>query len=286
MKSKSLSERRGENLEISKILKESWRLLLAHPFLWILLALIVNVISLIEIQHIFNAVVQHIDDQLDINIRQIISEKLTSLSNESIGIDSSYLIEISSYIVNVILLQLMVAKIVFSMLSDRKQLTLRYVVSSLQGNLLINMLRTFGILFFSVFYFVITIGLIVIFDGFFIGLLLMFLLMVAGVYLASRLSLALPAMVNENIGIFSSYSSSWKLTSSCRLKILLLMLVLSLLVGIFDFGILSYYYPTSTESELTTIDRILVYFYEMIKNLATAMILSVCYHYLRTAGSA
>ena len=313
MKSQIHSERKENTLHISTVLKESWKLLVARPFLWVFLALIVNVVSFIEILFIFDVAVDYIYRRFGVDIKESFSQILEQHDETEKG--TTYLLEAYSNLINIILLQLIVARIVFRMLSNHgKQLTLRDILSSVQHNLPINLLRTIGIsvlyLLIIVFIIVITLALFAIFsfsinwllqkdyiseqsiptdfDTFIITILMMIMVVI---YLISRWSLAESVMVNENKGIFSSYSRSWELTSSCRFKIVLLIIVISLVIEIFDSGKLYYLMTTYnmepdqilselTLSDLTEFDRVLVYFHEMIKNLVTAMIISVCYHSL------
>lgn len=313
MKAKILPEKREITLPIGTVLKESWKLLLRHPLLWFSLAIIVNFVSYIELKLIWDTLVQHINDEFGFNLEDWMIKNLDEfdlpeeIKDNKEAIFSSFL-EFYSSLLNIILLQLIVARIVFRMLSQGgAKLAFRDILSSVRHDLFINLLRTIGISVLYLIYFVLICIVTIIFiltvmyviswlENFTIipelsigitvsiFLLLILLIIMVQIYFASRWSLVEAVMVNENTSVISSFARSWELTSSCRFKIVLLMVVIILLAlllfAIFNLGIFLATDP-STHQDQPSVALVLRYLNEMLENLAGAIIISFCYHFLQ-----
>ena len=305
------SPTQSHSLPIFKILHVSWKLFKRNPVFWVALSVAVHFISLIETWSAWEATILFLDQFLGINVPNymtMISARLPSFVFESFAQSTK---ELFISIVSFILLQLVVAQIVYHVLSKRiYKLRFGETMNLLENGLLMNFFRTVAVtivylMALALVMLVLLAGMIVpvlvllpfksivelitvieiyifIFVGWFV------VAFVAMIYGAARWGLAEAVMVNENKGVFRSFVCSWRYTSSCRLKLFVLV---TTVIGFFlalDIGLVSLLAPMDVQSTIGDIQaelppgvKMVMFVRSIVQSLVFAIVYSVCYYWVR-----
>lgn len=291
-------ERRASVFHIDQIAKTSTLLFARNILLWLVIALVLDVLSMRFADELRTTVTSYMTERFhfspDLSRFSIFLTDLSLVLPLHDGFPCAaelpcaaeflacVVVQFTWFFALIILLQAMVSHLVFHAVKDnRSQISLADAASFLtKEGFLVDLLRVIGI---TTWVYLLMIGwlVVVVYLGTMIGtwyvLGVVFVLMLSvAMYLAIRWALAIPVAVIENRGVFQSIARSYRLTRSCWVTVgviqvimIVAFFVLAILVGMaLEFG-----------SGNAGIEAVRFVFWMALSVLAV-IVLAVCYYYV------
>ncbi len=313
----------SNTLPIGQVFKSSGTLVYKYILLWLVLAIALHFVSwkfLIEmgeslkdyIEHMFGPVkfkdnIEHIfGPQLVMNFKKFLNTILENLSEfweEEVTL-RNLVDSVKNYVIalgQLTLLQVIASQLIYDQLvCEKKETGIGSILQRIKTtDFFFDVLRTIGIttiyygiyfvwfilyfilvaiVFLAVFYLEVlqnSLGLTIL-----LVMVIYIIFLLCLLFIMSRLFLAVPLTVVENKNILESLKRSWRITASCWIR----MPIVVVLTWVLTFAIFGLPISVLLESDSSALlERVVDWIYVIFASLLSAIVMAVCYCYLRSA---
>ena len=311
----------SNTLPIGQVFKSSGTLVYKYILLWLVLAIALHFISwkfLIEmgeslkdyIEHMFGPVkfknhIEHMfGPQLVMSFKKFFNTFLENLSEfweEKVTL-KDLVDSVKDYVIalgQLTLLQVIASQLIYDQLvCHKKETGIDSILQRIKTtDFFFDVLRTIGIttiyygiysVWFILYFILVAIVFLAVFylevlqnslDPILLVMVIYIIFLLYILFIMSRLSLAVPLTVIENKNILESLKRSWRITASCWIR-MPIVVVLTWVLTFAIFGLPSVLLESYSSALL---ERVVDWIYVIFASLLSAIVMAVCYCYLRCA---
>lgn len=300
-------EPRTSVFHIDRIVKTSVRLFARNILLWLVIAVVLDVVSMRFADELRTAITSYMTDRFQFSpdlspFTTFIKELPRELQPHEASVDDflgRVVVRVTWFLALITLLQAMVSHLIFhAVKNDRTKISLAEAVSFLsKEGILVDLLRVIGITIcvylLMIGWFVVLLGTITVTSyvlavayenvKVFISVTVGFLTLLLVVYWVIRWALAIPVAVVENKSVFQSIARSYRLTRSCWLTVgvieVIVIAAYFVVVVVMGMAVEVALGGVSTESGRPPL-VVMQFVVEMVGTVLATIVLAACYYYV------